>query len=135
MISNTLTLDQMCETYGITRRTVRHYESLALIQSKKTARQLHYDRKAQALMTLILRGRRFGIALEAMRKWLDIHDRKGTAPQLETWLAMADQQLDLLQVKKEELAIIIAELRQSRDDAIAQIAHTNDEHLVQDHQQ
>lgn len=135
MISNTLTLDQMCETYGITRRTVQHYESLELIQSKKTVRHRLYDRKAQARMTLILRGRRFGIALEAMRQWLDIYDRKGTVPQLEAWLAMADQQLDLLQVKKAELAIIIAELRQSRNDAIAQIAQTNDDHSVQERQQ
>jgi DNA-binding transcriptional MerR regulator len=135
MLSNTLTLDQMCETYGITRRTVRYYESLGLIQSEKATRQRHYDAKAQARMTLILRGRRFGIALEAIRQWLDIYHRKGTVPQLEAWLVMADQQLDQLQVKKADLAIIIAELRQSRDDTLTQIAHTNDKHLIQECQQ
>ena len=73
-------------------------------------------------MTLILRGRRFGFSLEEIRQWLMIYQQKGTQPQLQEWVAMADRQLQALSQQQEALSAAIADLRALRDTAVADLA-------------
>ncbi|PTE21105.1 MerR family transcriptional regulator, partial [Cereibacter changlensis JA139] len=72
-----------------------------------------------ARMTLILRGRRFGFSLEEIRQWLLIYRQKGTRPQMEAWLTMADRQLAELARQRAELELAIADLAALRDQAAA----------------
>ena len=72
-------------------------------------------------MTLILRGRRFGFSLEEIRQWLLIYQQKGTKPQLEAWIAMADRQLEALAAQKAELEMTIDDLRALRETASGEL--------------
>jgi DNA-binding transcriptional MerR regulator len=73
-------------------------------------------------MTLILRGRRFGFSLEEIRQWLLIYRQKGTRPQLEAWLSMADRQLAALSAQVEEMQTSIADLRALRETAVDELS-------------
>lgn len=73
-------------------------------------------------MTLILRGRRFGFGLEEIRQWLLIYQQKGTRPQLEAWIEMADRQLKELARQRAELEVAIADLQALRDSTAAELA-------------
>lgn len=66
-------------------------------------------------MTLILRGRRWGFALEEIRQWLLIYDEKGTDAQLRTWIELANRKLEELTEQKDELEQSISELQELRD--------------------
>jgi DNA-binding transcriptional MerR regulator len=71
-------------------------------------------------MTLILRGRRFGFALEEIRQWLEMYDADPQGElQRRAWLDLADRQLAELDKRRRDLDDIIAELRALRDETEA----------------
>ncbi len=116
-----LSFKDMCAKFEVTPRTLRYYEYIELLSPEKEGRARFYSAREVARMTLILRGRRFGFSLEEIRQWLLIYRQKGTKPQLETWLAMADRQLDDLARQQEALTTAIADLRTLRETAAEEL--------------
>ena len=106
---------EMCTKFDVTPRTLRYYEYIELLDPEKDGRARFYGPREGARMTLILRGRRFGFSLEEIRQWLLIYRQKGTKPQLETWLQLADRQLAALDLQRHELDGTIADLRALRN--------------------
>lgn len=113
-----LSFKDMCARFDATPRTLRYYEYIELLAPEKDGRARFYGPREVARMTLILRGRRFGFSLEEIRQWLMIYQQKGTRPQLEAWLQMADRQLAELDRQRIELATTIADLKVLRDATI-----------------
>lgn len=116
-----LSFKEMCARFEVTPRTLRYYEYIELLAPEKEGRARYYGPREIARMTLVLRGRRFGFGLEEIRQWLLIYQQKGTKPQLEAWIAMADRQLGALAQQRAELETAIEDLRALRDTAQAQI--------------
>ena len=116
-----LSFKEMCLHFDVTPRTLRYYEYIELLSPEKDGRARFYGPREAARMTLILRGRRFGFSLEEIRQWLMIYRNKGTAPQLENWLILADRQLADLERQRSELDTTIADLRALRNTAADQI--------------
>jgi DNA-binding transcriptional MerR regulator len=94
---------------------LRYYEYIELLTPEKEGRSRFYGARELARMTLILRGRRFGFALEDIRQWLLIYEHEGTAAQMKQWVALADKQIDELIDQKQQLEETLAELRSLRD--------------------
>ncbi|KPQ07685.1 MAG: putative transcriptional regulator [Rhodobacteraceae bacterium HLUCCA12] len=117
MSDRKLTFKEMCARFEVTPRTLRYYEYIELLRPEKDGRNRLYGPREIARMTLILRGRRFGFSLEGIRQWLEIYETRGTRPQLETWIEMADKQLVELTRQREELGMTIDDLRSLRDEA------------------
>lgn len=118
-----LNFKEMCQRFDVTPRTLRYYEYIELLSPEKDGRARFYGPREVARMTLILRGRRFGFSLEEIRQWLMIYRNKGTTPQLENWLELADRQLADLERQRSELDITIADLRALRNTAADEIGH------------
>lgn len=121
-----LSFKEMCAKFDVTPRTLRYYEYIELLSPEKDGRSRFYGAREVARLTLILRGRRFGFSLEEIRQWLMIYRQKGTKPQLEAWLQLADRQLAELDRQRAELDISIADLRALRDTAVDQISKATD---------
>jgi len=116
-----LSFKEMCAKFEVTPRTLRYYEYIELLAPEKEGRARYYGPREIARMTLVLRGRRFGFSLEEIRQWLLIYQQKGTKPQLEAWIAMADRQLAELARQKAELETSIADLHALRETALTQL--------------
>lgn len=116
-----LNLKEMCAKFDVTPRTLRYYEYIELISPEKAGRTRFYGPREMARMVLILRGRRFGFSLEEIRQWLEIYSQKGTRPQLEAWVQMADRQLEALTRQQAELALTIADLQALRQTALDEL--------------
>lgn len=110
-----LSFKEMCAKFDVTPRTLRYYEYIELLSPEREGRSRFYGPREVARMTLILRGRRWGFALEEIRQWLLIYEEKGTDAQLRAWLTLADRQLADLTEQKEQLEQSIAELQEMRD--------------------
>lgn len=110
-----LSFKEMCTKFDVTPRTLRYYEYIELISPDRDGRSRHYGPREVARMTLILRGKRWGFALEEIRQWLLIYEEKGTDAQQREWLRLADRQLADLTRQKEQLEQSITELQQMRD--------------------
>ena len=117
-----LSFKEMCAKFDVTPRTLRYYEYIELLAPEREGRARFYGPREVARMTLILRGRRFGFSLEEIRQWLLIYRQKGTRPQLETWIALADRQLSELTRQRDELAVTLEDLKALRETAVAELA-------------
>ncbi|KQI68054.1 MerR family transcriptional regulator [Loktanella sp. 3ANDIMAR09] len=119
MSDKRLTFKEMCAAFDVTPRTLRYYEYIELLNPDREGRSRFYGPREQARMTLIMRGRRFGFALEDIRQWLLIYEHEGTAAQMQAWVTLADRQLQELEVQRKQLDDTVAELRRLRDETRA----------------
>ena len=106
----------MCARFDVTPRTLRHYEYIELLAPEREGRARFYGPREVARMTLILRGRRFGFALEEIRQWLEMYDSDPEGRlQQQVWIDMAARQLDELKARRVELDEVIDELQNLRN--------------------
>lgn len=119
MADERLTFKEMCAKFDVTPRTLRYYEYIELLQPDREGRARYYGHREIGRMQLILRGRKFGFPLEVIRKWLEIYDNEGSQAQMETWLEMADDQLEELSEQRAQLDEAITELQGLRDQTFA----------------
>lgn len=122
MTEKRLSFKEMCAKFDVTPRTLRYYEYIELLTPEKEGRARFYGPRELARMTLILRGRRFGFALEDIRQWLLIYEKEGTHVQMREWVALADRQMAELRLQRAQLDETMAELQRLRDDTAKTLA-------------
>ncbi|MGI3168591.1 MerR family transcriptional regulator [Pseudooceanicola sp. C21-150M6] len=117
-----LSFKEMCERFDVTPRTLRYYEYIELLHPERQGRSRYYGNRDCARMRLILRGRKYGFSLEAIRQWLDIYDEQGSAAQMTSWIESADAQLSELREQRDQIDETLAELQKLRDRTAASLA-------------
>lgn len=116
MPDSQLTFKEMCAKFDVTPRTLRYYEYIELLSPERDGRSRYYGPRELARLTLILRGRRWGFALEEIRQWLEIYEEEGTEAQMRNWVEMADKKLAELDRQRAQLEEAMQELRDTRDE-------------------
>ena len=125
-MKNCISFKQMCEKFGCTARTLRHYEEIELLFPQKEGRSRWYCRREIARMKLIMRGRRFEFSLEGIRQWLLMYDgEKNNIEQINAWIEMATNQIEELKAKRITLDQSIKELKSLRDHSIKSLEEGN----------
>ncbi|MGJ8617582.1 MAG: MerR family transcriptional regulator [Sulfitobacter sp.] len=119
MAEQRLTFKEMCAKFDVTPRTLRYYEYIELLKPDREGRSRFYGPSDRARMKLILRGRKFGFALEDIRQWLLIYEKEGTEAQMKAWIDLADGQLAELAEQRKQLDEAMAELQRLRDETKA----------------
>ncbi|AAV96153.1 MerR family DNA-binding transcriptional regulator [Ruegeria pomeroyi] len=110
-----LSFKEMCAEFDVTPRTLRYYEYIELLQPDREGRARYYGARERARMKLIMRGRRFGFALEEIRQWLLIYEDEGNQAQMAAFVEMADRQMHELRLQQQQLDEAMSELQQLRD--------------------
>ena len=123
MADEKLTLQQMCDMFSVTPRTLRYYEYVELLAPERDGRKRLYGPRERARLTLILRGRRFGFSLEEIRQWLDLYSvaDEGSA-QAREWITISSRQIAELEKRRTEIDEAIAELKDLRELARQKLA-------------
>ncbi|MBM6402914.1 MerR family DNA-binding transcriptional regulator [Phycicoccus sp. CSK15P-2] len=119
--SRTWTIAEVAEEFGVTHRTVRHYEELGLISPDRRGTTRVYHRRDRTRLALVLRGRRLGFPLDEIRTIIDLYDApRGRRSQLEYVLSQIDERRTDLEQRRRDLDAALAELetfeRRCRDD-------------------
>ncbi|MEN8891749.1 MerR family transcriptional regulator [Planktotalea arctica] len=122
MSEKKLSFKEMCARFDVTPRTLRYYEYIELLQPERDGRSRFYSPRECARMTLILRGRKFGIKLEEIRQWLKIYENEGTQAQRIAFVEMADRQLIELEDQAKQLDGAIKELRALRSETLKKMS-------------
>ncbi|MDO5504499.1 MAG: MerR family DNA-binding transcriptional regulator [Actinomycetia bacterium] len=108
---NTWTIAQIADEFGVTHRTVRHYEDLGLIAPLREGTRRIYRRRDRTRLSLILRGKRLGFPLEEIRTIIDLYDApRGKRSQLEYVLAQIDARRADLEQRRADLDAALREL-------------------------
>lgn len=112
MDSDYMTIRQMCDAFDVTPRTLRFYEAKELIFPLRDGQKRLYSRRDRGRLKLILRGKRFGFALEEMRQLLNLYDRgDAQEEQLTRTYSAARERLAQMERQRDELTEAIEELR------------------------
>lgn len=105
------TISQLAQEFGITPRTIRFYEDEALIAPEREGRQRVYSARDRARLTLAVRGRRVGLSLAQIRGLIDMYESpQDTQRQLEQYLAVLGEHRAMLQRRREDIDLTLAEL-------------------------
>ena len=113
MTDDIMTIRQMCDTYDVTPRTLRFYESKELLFPAREGQKRLFSKRDRARLKLILRGKRFGFSLEEIRQLLDLYhvgDQQHT--QLSRTHEIGREHLADMERRHEELGQAIADLRE-----------------------
>lgn len=119
MTDDRIPFKDMCTRFDVTPRTLRYYEYIELLQPDREGRSRFYGPRECARMELIMRGRRWGFALEDIRQWLLIYEKEGSEAQMEAWVDLSAGQLKELAEQRKQLDEAIAELQKLHDETAA----------------
>jgi len=112
MDKDLMTISDMCKAFDVTPRTLRFYEAKELLTPIRDGQKRYYTRRERGRLKLILRGKRFGFALEEMRQLLNLYDRgDAKGEQLKRTVAAARERLAQMERQRDELNEAIEELR------------------------
>jgi DNA-binding transcriptional MerR regulator len=106
-------ISDLAEEFGITTRCIRYYEKQGLISPSRTKGNYRiFSRKDRARLRLILRGKRFGYALEEIREMIGYWNcEPEEKDQIKRSLTYGDNKL--LEIRSN-----IEDLRQMEDDLL-----------------
>ncbi len=123
MTDDLMTIRQMCDAFDVTARTLRFYEAKELLAPVRDGQKRLFTKRDRARLKLILRGKRFGFALEEIRQLLDLYDMGDQQQtQLTRTYEVAKKHLNDLQGQRAELDEAIDDLTEQLDWATKAIA-------------
>ena len=116
MTDDMMNIRQMCDLFDVTPRTLRFYEAKELLFPVREGQKRLFTKRDRARLKLILRGKRFGFALEEIRQLLDLyHMDDGQLTQLSRSYELAQKHLADMEAQKAELEEAITELKEQMD--------------------
>jgi len=111
--TQTWTIAQVADEFGITHRSVRHYEDLGLISPERRGTVRVYHRRDRTRLSLILRGKRLGFPLEEIRTIIDLYDEpRGQASQLSYVLGQINDRRADLERRRRDIEDALKELEE-----------------------
>ncbi|HET9759933.1 MAG TPA: MerR family DNA-binding transcriptional regulator [Nocardioidaceae bacterium] len=107
------TISQLAEEFGVTLRTIRHYEDVGLLSPARRGTVRVFDTRQRIRLQLVLRGKRLGFSLPEIATIVNMYDEQpGEAGQLQYLL-------DQIEVRRVELE----QMRRDIDQTMAELAH------------
>ncbi len=111
MSKDLMTIRQMGDKFDVTARTLRFYEAKELLSPIREGQKRLFTKRDQARLKLILRGKRFGFALEEIRQLLDLYDMGDQQQtQLRATYETGQRHLQTLKARHRELEESISDL-------------------------
>jgi len=107
------TISQLAEEFGVTLRTIRHYEDVGLLSPARRGTIRVFDTRQRIRLQLVLRGKRLCFSLPEIATIVNMYDNQpGEAGQLQYLL-------DQIEVRRVELE----QMRRDIDQTMTELAH------------
>src|ERR1700712_4720937 len=105
------TVTELAKELGMTARAIRFYEDKGLITPPRAGTTRVYSARDRGRMILILRGKRLGFSLSAIKEYLDLYDADVTQhAQLRVLLAGVAKRRERLVAQRQAIDESLAEL-------------------------
>jgi len=110
-MNKTLSISDLAQEFGITTRTIRHYEDQGLLSPARKGQNRLFSKRDRVRLKLALRGARLGFTLGEIRELFDMYDlAHGEKLQLEEFLSKLQKRRDLLQQQREDIDVMLEEI-------------------------
>jgi DNA-binding transcriptional MerR regulator len=115
-------IGDLASEFDISTRTIRFYEAKGLIGPERAGTNRVFTRRDHARLLLILRGKRLGFSLNAIKEYLDLYDADpDQMAQTRLLLTKVEAAISDLEAKRRDIDTTLAELVEIRTQCQTQI--------------
>jgi DNA-binding transcriptional MerR regulator len=105
------TITELAQEFGITTRTIRHYEDEGLLSPRRDGQNRLFSQRDRVRLKLALRGKRLGFTLAEIRELFDLYDlARDEKRQLSEFLAKLEKRRALLKQQREDIEVMLNEI-------------------------
>lgn len=110
-MSQTFSISELAREFGVTTRTIRHYEEQGLLSPRREGISRIFSARDRVRLKLALRGKRLGFSLSDIRELFELYDlARDERKQLEEFLAKLEKRRALLEQQKEDIEVMLNEV-------------------------
>ena len=110
-MSLTYKIAELAREFGVTTRTIRHYEDEGLLTPRRDGTTRVFSARDRVRLKLALRGVRLGFSLQEIKELFDLYDlARDERQQLEAFLAKLEQRKTLLEQQREDIEVLLNEV-------------------------
>ncbi len=115
----TYTIGELAREFGITNRSIRHYEDKGLLHPARRGQQRIYSPADRVALKLVLRGKRLGFSLDESAQLIQLYQPENNRGQLEALLQKIAQRRQMLQQQLDDIHQIQQELDKAEANCLA----------------
>jgi DNA-binding transcriptional MerR regulator len=110
---DSFSITDLCQEFGVTPRALRFYEDEGLIAPERRGTQRIYSQRDRARLAWILRGKRVGFSLSAIREMIDLYDLgDGRRHQRAVAIERCRERIASLERQRQDIEAALAELNE-----------------------
>jgi DNA-binding transcriptional MerR regulator len=107
----TYTIAELAREFGVTTRTIRHYEQQGLLTPARRGLVRIFSGRDRVRLKLALRGKRLGFSLQEIKELFHLYDlAKDERGQLHAFLEKLDKRKALLEQQQEDIEVMLNEV-------------------------
>jgi DNA-binding transcriptional MerR regulator len=111
-MSDSHTITDLAKEFGITTRTIRHYEDERLLSPRREGLNRLFSHRDRVRLKLTLRGKRLGFTLAEIRELFDLYDMaRDEKRQLQEFLTKLEKRRALLKQQREDIEVMLDEIK------------------------
>ena len=110
-MATTHTISDLAREFGVTTRTIRHYEHEGLLNPARNGTARVFSVRDRVRLKLALRGKRLGFTLQEIKELFDLYDvSKDEHHQLEVFLGKLEKRKAMLEQQREDIEVMLTEV-------------------------
>jgi DNA-binding transcriptional MerR regulator len=122
------TITDLAKEFGITTRTIRHYEDEGLLSPRREGLNRLFSHRDKVRLKLALRGKRLGFTLAEIRELFDLYDlARDEKRQLQEFLTKLEKRRALLGQQREDIEVMLNEIAFFEDQCRKLLAKKTDQ--------
>ena len=111
-MNKTYTISDLAREFGITTRTLRHYEDQGLVTPVRDGVTRIYSHRDRVRLKLALRGKRLGFSLSELRELFELYDlANDERRQLEEFAVKLERRRTQLEQQREDVKVMLNEIQ------------------------
>ena len=110
-MSSSYGIGDLSREFGVTTRTIRFYEDQGLLSPTRDGQNRIYEGRDRVRLKLVLRGKRLGFSLKAIKKLIELYDApEGEGAQLRSFVDKIRARRSELLAQKDDIEHVLDEL-------------------------
>ena len=110
-MSKTYTISELSQEFGVTTRTLRHYEDQGLVTPVREGVNRIYSHRDRVRLKLALRGKRLGFSLSELRELFQLYDlANDERRQLAEFAVKLERRRAQLEQQREDVEVMLNEI-------------------------